>query len=450
MRVVVIGAGIGGLTLAQALHRAGIDVSVHDRDPEAAATGGYRLHLDARACAALRRHLSPAHYQALLASSTGPAADARFALADHRMRLLASEPREAGAESLLVGRIPLRVLLTHGIGDRVRFGSEYVGHERRSDGTVAAHFADGTTDTGDVLVGADGAGSRVATLLAGRPTPVPLGIAAVAGRTPLTPATRALVPDLLHQGAALAFGPVGAGVFLTLHDLDGGRRAAVDPATCTEVAPQLEEPALIWGYNAAATRMPADLRDLDGPALMDAVGRVLRSWDPRLRELVAAADPATVAAFRFHACDPDEPLFPWPAGSITALGDAVHAMPPTGGRAAATAIRDADVLAERLVDAAAGRTTIGLAVHDYQHEVTGYAADAVRVSLGPLRIQRLLSRPVADRMARAVTPVLALARAGTLRRQHPGHRAVVRGGVERAAGERGLQRREDGLHVAAR
>ncbi len=298
-----------------------------------------------------------------------------------------------------------------------------------------------------MLVGADGVGSRVATLLAGRPTSAPIGIAGIAGRTPLTPATRALVPALLQEGAALAFGPVGASVFLTLHDLDGGRRAAVDPATCTEVAPQLEEPALIWGYNAAASRLPADR---DGADLVGAVGALLRSWDPRLRALVAAADPATVAAFRFHTCDPDGPLFPWPAGPVTALGDAVHAMPPTGGRAAATAICDADVLAGRLADVAAGHTTIALAVHDYQHEVTGYAADAVRVSLAPLRIQRLLSHPVADRVARAVTPLLALARAGTLGRQHPGHSAVVGGGVERAAGERGLQRREDGLHVPAR
>ncbi len=382
----------------------------------------------------------------------GSGGDARFAIADHRLRLLASEPREPGVESLLVGRIPLRVLLTHGIADRIRFAAEYVGHERHRDGTVSAHFADGTTDTGDVLVGADGAVSRVAALLAGRPASAPLGLTGVAGRTPLTPATRALVPGLLRSGAALAFGPVGAALFLTLHDLDGGARAAVDPATCTDVLPQLEEPALIWGYNTATTRFPVDPHDRDGAALMDAVGALLHRWDPRLRELVAAADPATVAAFHFRTCDPDEPFFPWPGGPVTALGDAVHAMPPTGGRAAATAIRDADVLAGRLADAAAGHTPIALAVHDYQREVSGYAAEAVRVSLGPLRLQRALGNPVAGLLGRAVTPVIALARsarAGTLRREHPDHRAVVRGGVEPAPGQRGVQRGEHRAHIAA-
>ncbi|SFF98069.1 FAD binding domain-containing protein [Actinoplanes philippinensis] len=73
MRVMIIGAGIGGLTLAQALHHGGIEVSVHDRDPRVEATGGYRLHLDDRACEVLRRHLSPQHYHALLASSVSRA-----------------------------------------------------------------------------------------------------------------------------------------------------------------------------------------------------------------------------------------------------------------------------------------------------------------------------------------------------------------------------------------
>jgi len=39
MRVMIIGAGIGGLTLAQALHHGGIEVSVHDRDPQVGVTG---------------------------------------------------------------------------------------------------------------------------------------------------------------------------------------------------------------------------------------------------------------------------------------------------------------------------------------------------------------------------------------------------------------------------
>jgi salicylate hydroxylase len=71
--------------LAQALARAGDDVSVHDRDAAAAATGGYRLHLDARACAALRRHLAPELFAAIRSSAADPRTFRQFAFTDHRM-----------------------------------------------------------------------------------------------------------------------------------------------------------------------------------------------------------------------------------------------------------------------------------------------------------------------------------------------------------------------------
>ncbi len=243
MRAVVIGAGMGGLVLAQALRRVGVPVSVHDRDAAAAATGGYRLHLDERACATLRRYLDPALYQALLGSSAGPSAFHQFTVADHRMRVLVVEPRQRGAASLLVGRVPLRTSLTHGLDDVLRFGAEFTHHEARGDGPVGAHFVDGSTDVGDLLVGADGVGSRVATALAGRPTSAPVGISGLAGRTLLTPTTRALLPDVLGAGPLRAFGPGGIGLFLTVHDPDGG--AAVDPATCVDVPAVTEAPTLI-------------------------------------------------------------------------------------------------------------------------------------------------------------------------------------------------------------
>lgn len=160
MRVIVIGAGIGGLALTQSLRRGGIEVSVHDRDADVSATGGYRLHLDHHACAALRRGLPPELFQALPGSSAGSAGFRRFAFVDHRMRVLAVEARDPEDDTLLVGRIPLRRLLAHGLDDALRFGAEFTHHETHADGTVTAHFTDGSTDRGDLLVGADGVGSR--------------------------------------------------------------------------------------------------------------------------------------------------------------------------------------------------------------------------------------------------------------------------------------------------
>lgn len=407
MKVVVIGAGMGGLALAQALSRGGIEVVVHDRDRAVEATGGYRLHLDHLACAALRRHLAPGHYQALLASSAGRRAFTRFAFADHRMRLLFAEAQDLAAETLMIGRVTLRRLLAHGLGDALRLGSEFTGHRTHPDGTVTAHFADGGTETGDLLVGADGVGSRVAHALAGRPTSAPAGVGGIAGRTPLTAGTRPLVPALLTPGPALAFGPGGVGLFLSVHDPASG--PAVDPAACTEVAAITEPPSLVWGVLAPDRAYPDRPRELDAAGLVVAAGALLGGWSPDVRALVRAADPASVAFFGFHAADPDADLTPWPAGAVTALGDAVHAMPPTGGMAAATAIRDADVLAEELMLVRDGESTIPLAVHRYQRRMATYAGEAVRTSIQPLRWLERLATPAGTRAARLALPAVAAA-----------------------------------------
>ena len=406
MRVSVIGAGIGGLALAQGLHRAGIDVIVHDRDPHIAATGGYRLALDGPACAVLRRHLGPEHYQALLASSAPPEASRRFTIADRRLRTLSDIAFDPTEDALFIGRVPLRTLLAEGLGDRVRFGVSYVGHEVRDDSRVVVRFDDGSTDVADVLVGADGGASRVAAALAGRPTSTPSGQGSIAARIPLDAGTRARLPGVLDGGPALAIGPGGTSVFLTVQDPASG--AMVDPATCHEVAAVTEAPALIWGFIAPDLLLPPDrMRALDGPALVDTVLAALRGWSGELRTLLADTDPASAAYFRFWTTDPDAELTPWPAGPVTALGDAVHAMPPTGGGAAATAVRDAGHLAAELVAARDGTSTIPIATMDFQKAMAGYAPERIRTSLGILRSTKRLGHPVASGVARIGLPALA-------------------------------------------
>ncbi|WP_436534679.1 FAD-dependent oxidoreductase [Actinoplanes sp. HUAS TT8] len=404
MRVVVIGAGIGGLTLAQALRGAGIDVVVHERDARAEATAGYQLHLDDTACAILRRHLPPASFQALLASSPSHAAHRWFFFADHRMRVLAKKEIPLDQEMLLVGRVGLRVLLARGLDDAIRWGSEYVRHETHPDGTVTAHFADGTEDHGDLLVAADGSTSRVTAALAGRPTSAPIGIGGIAGRTPLTPAIRERLPDVLAGGSVLGVGPGGIGTFLTLFDVEAG--AALDPGLGADSPAVTESSAVYWGVNVPLDRLP-DARKSGPDAAVHAAVALLKGWSPVMRDVVAAADRATVGTFRYHACDPGAHLTPWASGVVTGLGDAVHAMPPTGGRAAATAIRDADLLAEHLAGAVKGRTTIPVAVHEYERGLTAYAGEAVRVSMQPIVWQRRLAHPALSLLTRLATPLAA-------------------------------------------
>ncbi|MBP2370068.1 FAD-dependent oxidoreductase [Pseudonocardia parietis] len=394
MRVVVAGAGIGGLALAQGLARAGIEVVVLERDARPQDTGGYRLHLDDDAHAALQRLLPPSVLQAVLASAAGGETFRRFSICDHRMRVLTTEEMPPG-DRLMIGRVPLRTLLAHGVD--VRWRSAYRRHTTGVGGRLRVEH-DGGTEIADVLVGADGTVSAVVHALAGRPLSAPVGVDGIAAKVPLDDGARALLPAALACGPALAIAPGGLGVFLSVHD---PATSPVAPPVCTSPAAVGEPASLVLGPMLATGRFRRDPHDLDGPELVTLLGELLRGWHPDLRELARRADPATVASFRFRASDPDADPTPWPSGTVTAIGDAVHAMPPTGGQGAATAIRDADVLARHLRRARDGETTIPLALHAYEREMAAYGPDAVRESLRPLATQRRLSGPAGGLLLRA-------------------------------------------------
>ncbi|WP_113704634.1 FAD-dependent oxidoreductase [Nonomuraea lactucae] len=75
LRVIIAGAGLGGLTLAHGLRRAGMKVTVYERDPGPGARAqGARFHIDDRGVGALRACLPPAHFE-LFQATLGGAGD---------------------------------------------------------------------------------------------------------------------------------------------------------------------------------------------------------------------------------------------------------------------------------------------------------------------------------------------------------------------------------------
>jgi 2-polyprenyl-6-methoxyphenol hydroxylase-like FAD-dependent oxidoreductase len=106
LHVLVVGAGRGGLTLAHGLHRAGIAVTVVERDASLTARRqGYRLHLDAEARDALVRVLPPAWLRLFLATAGVPAP--RFTVLDHRLDQVMTQEADPG-DDLAVDRLVLR------------------------------------------------------------------------------------------------------------------------------------------------------------------------------------------------------------------------------------------------------------------------------------------------------------------------------------------------------
>jgi hypothetical protein len=126
--------------------------------------------------------------------------------------------------------------------------------------------------------------------------------------------------------------------------------------------------------------------------------------------VIARADPDTVAAFRFNAASSRvQDLAPWPAGPINALGDAVHATPPTAGMGAGAAIRDAASLVKHLREVAADTTTLTVAISQFEADVRLRGSEVLTLAMKTVRwILATDTRLGAAAMA-AATPILAAA-----------------------------------------
>jgi 2-polyprenyl-6-methoxyphenol hydroxylase-like FAD-dependent oxidoreductase len=386
-RVLIIGGGIGGLCLAQGLRRAGIPVTVYERN--AARTDwlqGYRIHINPNGSRALHRNLEPAAWQAFLDTvSTG---GGRFGFVTERLDTLIelgddvvnTDPDPAGRH-YGVSRITLRQVLLSGLDDVVEFGRTFERYELTRDGRVTAHFSDGSAATGDLLVGADGANSRVRAQLLPHAKRIDTGVVAMAGKYHLTEASRArLAPELTTRVNSVL--PARQGFMFTAF-WQGDRERVTsgiggnDPALRPGLLFDNTADYTFWAYGDAASRLPS-IDGLTGAELQRVVLDQIASWSPDLRRLVADSDPDTVNALTIRSATPVDP---WPTGPVTLLGDAIHNMTPMGGIGANTALRDADLLARQLVEVRAGRLDLVAAVHEYERQMLEYGFAAVKLSL---------------------------------------------------------------------
>jgi 2-polyprenyl-6-methoxyphenol hydroxylase-like FAD-dependent oxidoreductase len=188
-KVLIVGGGLGGLTLAQGLAMRGIAAEVFERaqSPQDG-LAGYGIHVDPRGWAALRRCL-PAEMMLRL-DAVASHAGAGIAFRDGRLNLLAgvdwaalSGRRAVEVERRGVGRMALRTLLLDGLPS-VHWGRTFESYCEDATG-VTAFFTDGTQARGDILAGADASNSRVRRQRLPQVDREELGIVAIAGRSPL-------------------------------------------------------------------------------------------------------------------------------------------------------------------------------------------------------------------------------------------------------------------------
>jgi 2-polyprenyl-6-methoxyphenol hydroxylase-like FAD-dependent oxidoreductase len=307
--VLVIGAGIGGLAAGLALRRANVEAAIFER-------------------AASLRDLQVGHGLTLWPNSTrllaavGALAPVervgavieRMEFRDLRGRPIVDHPagdvaRDIGAPTLGLRRSELHRALLDVVGeDTVAFGAECVAIDDDGD-SATARFADGRTETGDVLVAADGARSAIRALLIGD-APTPTGNVEMHGTVP-TP------PDVPSGVYRQIWGPGAKFGFYPVRD-----------ATC-------------WYCTVKAS----DPRFVDEAGRKDAIRARVQTYAQPTPSLVDAESehPITRAVITTHDLSK-----PWAHGRVALLGDAAHAMAPHLGQGAGQAIEDAFVLADCL------------------------------------------------------------------------------------------------------
>lgn len=411
LRVLIIGGGVGGLALGQALVAAGgIDVRICERNRDATVwLDGYRVNINPDGSRALHACLPPALWAAFVATSAAPpggisfrteALEELFTITRHDMTGGSADPAHG---QFGVSRIVLRRLLLAGLDEVIRFGAEFERYTVNPDTTVTAHFTDGTTATADVLVGADGANSRVRSQYLPHASRMSSDAVGLAARVPLDDDTRAWLPSYLADGMTLVMPKSGrwsmfASAFPGRHALTsaladgvGLAEVGVDPDQLLDTLEDYLLCSLIVDHRA----VPDDVVDLDAATLHQLAADMVGHWHPVLQRLIAEWDPASVGAMRFRQ---STLVDPWPSSTVTVLGDAIHNMTPVGGLGANSALRDAAALAEQLVAVRDGAPLLP-AIAAYEEQMRGWGYTAVRESAANTR-RAITADPINRRVGR--------------------------------------------------
>jgi salicylate hydroxylase len=319
-KILIAGAGIGGLTAASCLMNAGYDVEIYEQAPELSEIGA-GIQLSANAMHVLnglglgkaiaKLSVRPAAYVFRL-HDTGEVIG-QFPLAEEHERL-------NGAPYNQLHRADLHDLLAvkarYFNKEVVRLNRRVVGFEETAAG-VELHFADGSRAGGDLLIGADGVKSAVRAQIAGADHAAYTGDAAWR----LTLPTDQLPDDFMGQVMSVWMGP---GRHVVCYYLRGG--ALLNFVGLVETEEISEES---WTAKFPWERLKADFE----------------GWHEDIQAVIDSVDKDSCFRWSLYY---RPPIATWSTRRATLLGDAVHATLPYLAQGAAMAIEDAAVLTRAL------------------------------------------------------------------------------------------------------
>jgi salicylate hydroxylase len=311
LRAVVIGGGIGGIGAAVALTRAGIDVEVHEQARRLTEVGagvslapnGLRI-LERLGVGDGIRRLGSRYAASQLRLPDGQAVrhePYQFAVAGQNVGI-----HRADLLALLAGQLP---------PGTVRTGHRCTGFRQDDDGATAV-FADGTTATADVVIGADGIHSVLQGFVVDPAEPVFSGVVAYRG----------LVPRLAEYPAGTIRMWMGEGRHFLVFPVRAGQ---------------------LLNYVGFVQTDTAVRESWSAPGDPAALAAHFAGWDPLIGQVIAAISGPGGSGFQWGMYD-RVPLPRWSSGRLTLLGDAAHPMLPHLGQGVNQALEDAAALATLL------------------------------------------------------------------------------------------------------
>jgi len=322
--IVVVGAGMAGLTLARVLSVHGIDVAIYEAEPSAdARTQGGMLDLhEESGLAAL--HDAGLYDQFVAAHHVG--GQELRVLDKHAVVRLEEEDDGQSKNRPEINRKDLRRIFLDSLpAGMIRWGGKVVQVQRPRIGRPRATFEDGHEVTADLLIGADGANSRCRPLLCDA-TPQYLGVTLLEAHI-YDPANTS------PHSAAL----VGHGSLFALNDEKGVL------GHCDTYG----DLHLNFGLKVDESWADRAIDFSDSDAVRALLHETFADWHPDFHAMITDLEPPFIP----------RPLRTLPIGltwepvpGVTLLGDAAHLMSPFAGEGANVAMQDGLELARAILD----------------------------------------------------------------------------------------------------